>query len=375
MDDQPLSRPVGSWTWADMLLTYRFWGLLLAYVCMLASSALVVTWLPFSLQESAPGLQAMWVGLFNLAMIISTLLGFYLAWLATRWQAKRVLLLAATLGLLGGFLLTFEPITSIPLRLVGVFLFGLGVGAITLGIPAILAGGRGGAPAFVIAFGLLVAVTRVVEMPMTVLVGFLWDHFGPGLLTVSVAALGFLALLALLPVEATLFSGAPRARTYQWDVKPRSAVLVGLSSVIGFIYYYLLYKIHGEVVSLRPSAKLLSPWGAVIVLFVPATVSAALGFIIGATAGGTGESAGLLWVVLLVLALPTTLLLSVITTSLVEPLNELAAEQGQPRLIAPWVVLVFSVLFLPVAMALVQRALNQAISMARQADGAGELAG
>jgi MFS family permease len=355
-----------------MLLTYRFWGLLLAYVCMLASSALVVTWLPISLQESAPGLQTMWVGLFNLAMTISTLLGFYLAWLATRWQAKRVLLLAATLGLLGGFLLTFEPITSIPLRLVGVFLFGLGVGAITLGIPAILAGGRGGAPAFVIAFGLLVTVTRVVEMPMTVLVGFLWDHFGPGLLTVSVVALGLLALLALLPVDAKLFSGSPRARTYQWAVKPRSPVLVGLGSVIGLIYYYLLYKIHGEVASLRPSPKTLSPWGAVILLFVPATFSAALGFIIGATAG---ESAGLLWVVLLVLALPSTLLLSVITTSLVEPLNELAAEQGQPRLIAPWVVFVFSVLFLPVAMALVQRALNQAISMARQAAGAGELAG
>lgn len=364
MNDRSSSHPQVSWTWADMFLTYRFWGLLLVYLLALASAALISAWLPMHLRESSPSSATSWAGFVNLTVLMSGLLGFYVAWLATRYQAKNALLVAAALVVLGGLLLTWEFTTGIGLCLVGAVLFGIGTGTITLGVPAILAGGRGGAQAFVVAFGLLVTVTRVVEAPLVTLVGSLWDHYGSGVLAATVAILGILGVIALLPVSRELFTGPPKARTYDWVVKPRSPVLVGLGSVIGLIYYYFLFKFHGEVASLRPSSRILSPWGAVLLLFLPTTFAALVGGILRATAG-TGELAVLL-VFYLVLIMPVIILLSVITTTLVEPLNELAAERGRQPLIAPWVVFVFSVLFMPVAMALIQRALNQSIAMAAQ---------
>lgn len=286
MDNQISGEPRASWTWADMFLTYRFWGLLLFYLFSLASSGLVSAWLPLFLQESSSD-ATMLAGLLNYAVATSALLGFYVAWAATRRKAKTVLLVAGILLLVGGLLLTFDAITAIWLRFVGAVLFGLGAGAITLGVPAILAGGRGGAQAFVIAFGLLFTFTRVSDSSLTLLVGSLWDHYGSSTLAAIMAVLAILGLLALLPANPELFTRPPRARTYSWAVGPRSPVLVALGSVITPIYYYLWYKFHGEVASLRPSSKVLSPWGAVFILLsVELACSVVLAVFLVATWGG-----------------------------------------------------------------------------------------
>jgi len=202
MNNQVSNSPQVSWTWADMFLTYRFWGLVLFYMFSQASSRLVSTWLPVHLHRNTAANATMSAAMLNYAIGISALLGFYPAWAATRRKPKAMLLIAGTLQLVGGLLLTSGPSTAMPLRFVGAALCGIGSGAITMGIPAILAGGTKRAQAFVITFGLLFAVTYVSNSLLNMLVGVVWEHIGPNTLPISETILVFLGLLTLLPVNS-----------------------------------------------------------------------------------------------------------------------------------------------------------------------------
>lgn len=366
MDNQISTQSKVSWTWADMFVTYRFWGLILLYVFSLASSGLVNTWLTYFLREIYPSGPTMLTGLLSYTLAMSILLGFFLAWAATRYETKILLLIAIIFQLVGGFVLTYGSLQMFELRYLGAILCGLGIGAITLGIPAILAGGKGGAQAFVVAFGLLFVMARISDLFLPSTVGPLWDRFGSGTLAVGMVVLTLLGLIFLLPVKSELFSKPPKARVFQWMVKPRNPILVGLGSIIAPIYYYFVYKFHGEVASLRPSPKILSPMGALFTLLIfPFAFSAIWGILFGATF--IEEINIYLWLLVIAIALIPLMLMAVILTTLVEPLNELAETHGKRAILAPWIVFVLSVLLLPVAMGLIQWAINQSLLITEQA--------
>jgi len=234
-----------------------------------------------------------------------------------------------------------------------------------MGVPAILAGGKGGAHAFVVAFGLLNTLNRITDTLLSVIMGFSWDQYGPRTLMVSMAVLTLLGLIALLPVKSELFTRPPKARTYDWVVRSRSSVLVGLGSIIGIIYYYFIYKFHGEVASLKPSSKILSPWGAVFTLIIfPFAFSILLTVIFLIILVGSTETR---WLIAGLVSLIQIMLTAVVLTTLVEPLNELAREHGKKPILAPWIVFVFTFLIPPVGMGLIQWALNQAILITKEA--------
>jgi MFS family permease len=365
MDNQIVNQPKSSWTWADMFVTYRFWGLILLYIFSLASSGLVNTWLTYFLREIYPSGPTLLTGLLSYTLAMSILLGFFLAWAATRYETKILLLIAIILQLVGGFVLTYGSLQMFELRYLGAILCGIGIGAITLGVPAVLAGGKGGAQAFVVAFGLLFVMSRISDLFLPSAVGSLWDRYGSGTLAIGMVALTLLGLIFLLPVKSELFTKPPKARVFQWVVKPRNPVLVGLGSILAPIYYYFVYKFHGEVTSLRPSPKILSPMGALFTLLIfPFAFSAIWGILLGATF--IDEINVYLWLLVIAILLIPLMLMAVILTTLVEPLNELAEAHGKKAILAPWVVFVLSVLLLPVAMGLIQWAINRSILITEQ---------
>ena len=257
---------------------------------------------------------------------IGGLFGFYLAWAIARHRTKRLLILAGCIQLFGGLLMTIPGLAAIPaLRFVGAFLVGLGAGTITLGVPSILAGGRGGAEAFVLAFGVAFTFSRIGQMTAPAIVGGLLNTYGFTALATTVAAWLVLGLLFLLPVKSSLFQGALGQRGYSLTPTHREPLIVALLCLVPFYWLYWLYRAHGEVTSLAPSRSILSPRASVLA------------------------------------SLLAPLLYPVIVTSLADALNKGAVGLGRPVYRRPWVTFLWAVLFLPAATALVQSDMNGAM--------------
>jgi dipeptide/tripeptide permease len=155
--------------------------------------------------------------------------------------------------------------------------------------------------------------------------GWLVETYGYGALAGPVAGWLLLGLIFFLPVKSSLFQGAPAPRGHALRPTHRTPWVVGLLCLVPFYWVYWFYRAHGEVTALAPSRAILSPRAAVLAgLFV-------------------------------------TLLNPVMLASLVDALNKGAVEHGRPALRRPWVVVLWWVLFAPVAFALVQSSMNRAM--------------
>ena len=261
-------------------------------------------------------------------MAVSRLLGFYLAWPTIRWKTKPMLIFAGVLQLLGILLITIPGLALMaPLRLTGAILLGIGSGVITLAIPSVIIGGRGGAETFVLSFGIVLALTSIGEMYSPLPIGKLLDTVGSSVLRETTAIMLFLGLLFLLPVKSSLFSGPPPQRDHPLVPTYRPPVSVALLNLLPFYWLYWLYRAHGEVASLVPWRNILSPLAAQVASVFSLTI-----------------------------------LEPIILTTLNDALNKHATELGQPLYRASWVIFLWAFLFPPIAMALVQSTMNRVIS-------------
>lgn len=313
-----------SWTWADQISTYRFWGLLIFYFLSTICVGILSSFMALFLTRTL-GLEFKDVGITLAVMSIASLFGFYIAWGAIHGKTVAVLVIAGVLQLLGALLMTITSLSSITiLRLVGASFFGLGVGTITLAIPSIVSGGRGGNKTFVISFGIVFLVTHIGELLAPVLGTFALatnlDKIG-----IYLSACMILGIIALLPVKSSLFNVPPPQRNYPIMPTYRNPISVAVLCLIPFYWFYWLYKAHGEVASIAPSRNILSP------------------------------QASWLASMLIPLAYP------IIITSLTDALNMRALELGKPSYRSSWVTFLSAFIFLPIALALVQSDLNKAI--------------
>jgi hypothetical protein len=315
-----------AWTWADQVSTYRFWGLLIFFYGSAVSLSILTSFLGLLLNQ-ALDLPVAQTGVTLAVLAAGGLFGFYLAWATVRSRAKALLIAAGLIQLAGTLLLTIPALAAAPaLRFVGAFLVGLGAGTIALAVPSVLAAGRGGAEAFVLAFGTIFLMSRIGALVAPTSVGQMVDISGFSALAVMLAVWLVIGLIFLLPVKAVLFEGAPGPRGHALAPAHRSPWAVALLCLVPFYWLYWLYRAHGEVATLAPSRAILSPRAAVLAgLFVAP-------------------------------------LFPVIPASLADALNKGAAEQGRPALRRPWVVVVWSLLCYPVAFGLLQASMNRAQS-------------
>ena len=325
MNNQILADKQISWTWADQISTYRFWGIFLFYFWSGISLGVLTMYLSVFLSSSLD-MRIQQAGIFYSVIGISGLFGLYLGWAASRHKAKAWLIALGILQLVGGLLATIPSLAAVlTLQMLGAVLLGLGTGAIALAVPIILANGRGGGETFAIAFGVMYTCAQIGRMQAAVIGGVLMQDFGDMALPTTVAVYVVLGLLFLLPINPALFQEAPPQRGYSLTPEHRGPFVTAISCLIPFYWLYWLYRAHGEVASVAPSRSLLSPrasWLASI--FVP-------------------------------------LLYPVIVTSLMDALNSRAAGLGRASYRRPWVIFLWAFVFPPVAMALVQSAMNKAM--------------
>jgi hypothetical protein len=205
-------------------------------------------------------------------------------------------------------------------------LVGLSTGAVSLAVPAIIAGGRCGAEAFLVSFGVVSTFGVIVGMVASSAVGACVDSWGMGCMTYIAVIPVVVSALILLTVRAELFTGQPPERGYTLTPLAREPVTVALLFFVPFYGLYWLYRAHGEVAAVAPSRTLLSPRGALIGgIFVP-------------------------------------FLSLVAMASLIEALNRKCQELGRPRLRSPVTIFLWAFFFTPVAGAMIQSGINGLMS-------------
>jgi hypothetical protein len=127
-------------------------------------------------------------------------------------------------------------------------------------------------------------------------------------------------------VRPSLFREAPAPRGFPLPPKQRDPLEVALLCLLPFYGLYWVYRAHGEVTALAPSRSMLSPVGSLV--------------------------AGLL----------VPLILPVMMVSLIDALKSRLSESEAAA--SRWVLL-WAILLPPVAAALVQSAMNEAVSRTR----------
>ncbi|WP_370681468.1 hypothetical protein [Comamonas sp. GB3 AK4-5] len=348
-----------AWTFADQLSSYRFWGLLAAWVC----AALSMQLLRSNALKDAMDV----MGRFEMVQVMGVvpplgmLLGLVLGLLLVRGALVPGLLvllsLAAVLWPLAAGLWMEPSLLALGVTLLVGQLLPFTLMVVVL---AVLAGGRGGTLAFASVLVVVLALKSMLEMLAPGLGLYLLDGRWPNWASPGLGLLAVLCLLPLLrPAARALFNAAPPVRHQALKPCPRSpwgmALWVGLVWLAVLMQLLLLwldmagrwtylsqacalaglvglvrwnYRLHGEVAFVAPSPELLTPRAAA-------------------------------WASLLV---PLS--------SLLLPLQLAAVlNQAQRSRISMGWLLFWCLLLPPVALALVQRALNEAAATPMRTEG------
>jgi hypothetical protein len=311
-----------SWTWADQISSYKFWGLCFFFLFLTLSNVVVNT--TFSLCNKELGITIEKVGILHLIKTLASLVGFWLAWFLVRMKNHKLLYLFSSLTILG--LLLIYSIPSLLTLSVCSFLVGLSFGAIVLSIPTLISNGRGGSEMFVISFGIITFFEVTFPFLSYMLPALLLSYKAYILISIAFAVIGS---LLLIPIKGDIFNTNPPIREFAFSPIFRNPTQVALLSIIPIfnIYYfvYLTYRYHGEVNSINPSQNILSP---------------------GAAA----------WFIILI-----PLLYPVIMSSLNDSmLPKLLNNSGQ-KFYKTWVIILWAFIFLPVSFALIQSNMNALI--------------
>lgn len=314
MTTETNEKPV-TWTWADQVSSWRFWGLLISYLLAVSFGDQVVSL--FRLGLASEEYRRMLSVHF-----VATGFGVYLAWVAIKWRPVISLIILAFLKV-AGLLLLHNGDTPLWLMSIGWFFVGLSTGAISLAVPAIIAGGRYGGEAFLVAFGIVTTFGRIVSYYAFDWVVDCIEAFGEGYRVYVAVAPVVAGALILLTVKAELFNGNPPVRGYTLTPIKREPVNVGLLFFfVPFYKSFWLYRAHGEVATVAPSRTLLSPRAALFgSLFVP-------------------------------------FLYAMTMASLVDALNQKHQELGRPKFRSPISIFFWAIFFCPMAGAMIQSGIN-----------------
>jgi len=313
-----------SWTWADQISSYRFWGIFLFFIFLLLPN--IIMNYSFSIFRENYGMSSNQIGT---ALAFKSFAGFgglWLAWFMVRMKNHYLLFLFSGLTIIGLLLILLMP--SIVSLSICFFLIGLSFGAISLAIPTIISGGRGGSEMFVVSFGLITFFEFIAWTSFSGLFGILFEFLStPKSYIIIGLVASFIGTILLLPVKADLFNNPPPERKFFLTPTYREPVTVALLCLVPIynIYYiiYLSYRFHGEVNEINPTQNILSPRAAA-------------------------------W---------CTLLLSILSPIIVSSLNTCLTsklkENNATKFYKNWVIILWSFIFLPISYALIQSNMNQ----------------
>jgi hypothetical protein len=315
------------WTWADQISTYRFWGIFLFLIFMLIPNGILGY--SFSIFRDQSNFSNTQIGTLMAVKNFAGLGGFWLAWFMVRLKNHYMLFGYAAILIIG--LLVIMLFHSMVPMAIGFFLVGLCFGGISLAIPSIIAGGRGGSEMFIISFGIISFFEVSYWMSFNAAYAGLSSVFNsPDSFIIFALVSAVIGTILLVPVKATLFNYNPPNRESSLEPTVRDPWAVALLCLIPIynIYYvlHLAYRFHGEVNTIKPTQNILSPRAAV-------------------------------WCTLLVSVL-SPIILSSLNRNLISKL----VEDGKTSFYKNWAVILWSFIFVPVSFALIQSNMNQIIA-------------
>jgi hypothetical protein len=326
-----LSQNRPAWTWADLLSTYRFWGLFLWFVLTAAGMQSRNMFLFFHLTDRL-GLTPSSAGTVMLiAQSAALLFALILAWAAIRTRPVVTLLITSGLVALAAIAFTASWSREVVAMATVAMLICLSVGSYvaTLLFPTLIAGALGGYEAFFVAFGVSFFFQYAMDAAISAAYSGVSYVRTSGVLESSAyvsAGLLLAAVICLIPIKHSLFTVEPPPRGRSFAPKYREVFLTALlTAIVPFYVLYWLYQAHGEAAHLRPSRALLSPRGAAWIAAIPLLGAVMFPFML---------------------------------TTLADHLNLRAAELGLPRVCRPWAVFLWTLLFAPVAVGVLQSGLN-----------------
>lgn len=327
MNPQSPSEVNPSWTWADQISSYRYWGLLAFYSLSIVGGSSIFMTFPILVAER--GLSATQVAVLASSIQVGGLFGFFLAWTATRKNPVKTLLFFAVLQLSGAALMATQVLVAM---VIGAAVFGAGAAAVLISVPAIIAGGRGGVEAFMVAFAAVAMFAGIVKSAAPALAAiFLLNIPSPAAPLIFIGIPVTVGLIFLSRVDRGLFNEPPALRVSVSEPRKRTPLTVTWLGVIPLfgLFYGLrwLFRAHGDVIAIAPSPRLLSPRSAVVA------------------------------------AVLIPFLVPVMTTTLTDLLNNRAMERGLAPLQSPMAIFLWSLVFYPVALGLVQSAINRSLEL------------
>ncbi|MDC7223997.1 MAG: hypothetical protein PQJ60_09670 [Spirochaetales bacterium] len=313
-----------SWSWADQISTYRFWGILL-FALFLSFSHTIITYLSILLRDSYD---------FDMASVSLAqglgggvkFLGLWSGWFLIKRRDLLLFYIYAACSALAFFLFFLFPTPFF--LILSSLLSGFVLGGIALAVPALISGGRGGREMFLVSFGLISLVQQLTWSSAAWMSARLFHlPYGESKIFFLLSFFFVLAgIVCLIPVNKDLFQGAPPERSRELPPQNRDPLALALMGLIPLYNLYhiphVAYRLHGEVSHFKKTGKILSPRAAV-------------------------------WCTLL---LP--LIAPMILCSLNSVLISLLEEKGRERFHKNGPIIFWSFLFIPAGYALIQSNLN-----------------
>jgi len=326
MEIEKTTTNVVSWTWADQISSYKFWGIFLFFIFLLIPN--IIMNYSFTIFRENYGMSTTQIGTVMAFKSFAGFRGLWLAWFMVRMKNHYLLFLYSGFTIIGLILILLMP--SIITLSICLILIGLSFGAISLAIPTIISGGKGGSEMFVVSFGLITFFELVAWTSFNGLFGILFASLNtPNSYIIIGLVSSLIGVILLLPVKAELFNITPPERKKFLTPIRREPVIVALLCLVPLynIYYilHLSYRLHGEVNQINPTQNILSPRSAV-------------------------------W---------CTLFLSILSPIIVSSLNTNLSlklkENNASGFYKTWVIILWSFIFMPISYALIQSNLNQLI--------------
>lgn len=364
MDNTSIPAADMRWTLADLLSSYRFWALYLA--TLFATIGVQILNLSLPLISSSLGATYQEIGIFSLGSNVGLILGAFTAFSVAGRRPRASLMIPLIVA--AAVALAFLQVPGLWTSPLLLFAMGATIGTVHTLFPLATATFLVGARPSKIDFGCALALLSMTSLSTTAasfMPVYQNDRSGETVIFALLACL-VLAAIVLAPVRDLDFSKAPRPRHKAFAPRRRSPLLIAiiyilpiiallrllfvaasgqgeslespsygpfgsvaslaifLVAIVMLIYLaYWVYRIHGELAGVAASQRLLTPFSAMCIA------------------------------ILIPLGLP------VILMTLADLINDRARENGTKPLISIAVVVILSLVFPPLAIALVQYGANK----------------
>ncbi|WP_454848682.1 hypothetical protein [Rhizobium binxianense] len=366
------STPSGKaeWTLADFLSTYRYWALFLSSLLLAIGGQGFSTVFPLMSRTAGSSYQI--VGIFYFGSSLGWVVGAFVAFVVAGRHARPALIwplvicAAVTVGFLPAPALWGSPVF--------LFLFGLALGTVRavfpLAIAMFLVGGRPGKIDFGCALA-LVSTTILTSAFAPVGASWLYELDQGGLPVVSgILACLVLAVVLLLPARRLAFDEPPRARHKPLVPRRRSPLTVAVILIAPPILVFLmglgvyLLRVNGFEAAGRSPLTLLLAFLVLAVAVAAFIYLACWAYRIHGELAGAERSQRLLTpLAAMLIAILVPLGLPVLLMTLGDLLNDRARDRGKRRPVSIAWLAVWSFLFPPVAIAMIQAAANRSYDM------------